>query len=129
MSLHFEPLYQRVTTKEVERVLRKEISQDKPRYLTGLLIESSSLEIRESGDLPSSTAPLSIEPDPSVTPASRPHQKCTKVDLSFCDTLPYNITMYPNLLGHKSSAEVQVRYLNKSFIYVVRYLPFEIKKK
>lgn len=106
--MYFEPFYERVTAEDVEGVLRREIGHEKPHYLAGLLIEPASLEVRESGDLPSSTAPLSIESETAVTPASQPHRRSTPLDVSYCNILPYNITVYPNLLGHKNAAEVQV---------------------
>ncbi|KAG7243389.1 hypothetical protein INR49_011846 [Caranx melampygus] len=48
---------------------------------------------------------------PRCDPAFR--AKCTDVQLSYCDDMPYTQTMYPNILGHKTrdEAEAGAEYL------------------
>lgn len=57
-----------------------------------------------------SSSPLGISDEdlitqPTTTP--RPPRRCEPMRLNYCKSIGYNITTYPNLLGHHSLDEVQ----------------------
>lgn len=78
---------------------------DKFQYLGNKTIDVASIQFRESlptsaltGTSPSTTAVLPI------TTTALPPRSCTSVKLPLCKNanLGYNLTSYPNLLGHVS---------------------------
>lgn len=74
-------------------------------YLDGLLIDPTSLLFREEGDPPGALgARSSTTPATTTTTEPPPPRRCAPVQLDYCKRLPYNMTSYPNVLGHKVSA-------------------------
>ena len=57
------------------------------------------------------TTPLPITTSVVMTPSSTttppPPRLCGPIQLEYCNKLPYNVTSYPNKLGHRSIKEVQ----------------------
>lgn len=43
---------------------------------------------------------------PSSAMARIVPRQCTSLDVSFCNILPYNLTSYPNIVGHSNISEV-----------------------
>ncbi|KMQ95306.1 atrial natriuretic peptide-converting enzyme [Lasius niger] len=67
-----------------------------------------SLEVQES--LKALNAQISPQSAISTLPPTTtlpPPRKCNKLDLLYCKHLPYNISSYPNILGHRSLADVE----------------------
>ncbi|XP_077292082.1 atrial natriuretic peptide-converting enzyme isoform X2 [Arctopsyche grandis] len=110
-NLHFDETYYDVFTRDVRAIMMREIRlQEGSRYLANLTIDPNSLDIQESEDILSSPVTLSSINVATVTVSSTPPpppRKCSKVQLKMCQNLPYNITSYPNVLGHMSLKDVE----------------------
>lgn len=85
------------------------------RYFNDLKVDAQSLEFNEVtghlDDIPggTSSSPLGInESDSNGTTTESPPRKCEPVGLEYCRSVGYNMTTYPNLLGHWSLEEVQL---------------------
>lgn len=107
-DVRFDPRYQTITTGNIVDILSRELSPDTSRYLANLTIEANSLEVQES--LTALNAQISSQSTVSTLPPTTtapPPRKCSKLDLSYCRHLPYNISSYPNILGHRSLADVE----------------------
>lgn len=107
-EIRFDPRYQTITTADIVEILTQEINPETSKYLTNLTIELPSLEVQES--LKALDAQVGLQttiatPPPTTTPP--PPRRCTSLNLSYCKHLPYNVTSYPNILGHRSLADVQ----------------------
>lgn len=57
----------------------------------------SSLELKES-----ETTPADPPTTEAIVTSVEEMRECTSVSLPLCAHLPYNITSYPNLVGHAS---------------------------
>ncbi|KAK0098199.1 hypothetical protein PV326_010521 [Microctonus aethiopoides] len=107
-DLRFDPRYQTVNVADVIDVLEREINPATVKYLANLIIDSKSLEVQESLEALNAQVALqtTIITTPSTTTAPPP-RSCTELGLSYCKHLPYNVTSYPNIFGHRSLAEVE----------------------
>lgn len=104
----FDPRYQTITAADVEEILAREINRETSKYLTNLTIDSQSLEVEESlKALNAQTGQQTTVSTPPPTTTPPPPRRCTALDLSYCKHLPYNVTSYPNILGHRSLADVE----------------------
>ncbi|XP_031835982.1 atrial natriuretic peptide-converting enzyme isoform X3 [Nomia melanderi] len=108
-DVRFDPRYQTITTADVVDILSREINPETSKYLTNLTIDQQSLEVQES--IKALNAQVSSQPTvstpPPTTSAAPPPRRCSPMDLSYCKHLPYNVTSYPNVLGHGSLADVE----------------------
>lgn len=105
-NLHFDPHKQDILVPDLVNVLSR--SNQSP-YLGNRTIDLDSVHIYES--LPSlnvtSTAPITASTPKPVTTTLPPPRVCTPLQLPYCSSLPYNVTSYPNVVGHKSIQQVQ----------------------
>jgi len=67
-----------------------------------LLVSESSAAL--TTPLPITT---SVVTTPSSTTTPPPPRLCGPIQLEYCNKLPYNVTSYPNKLGHRSIKEVR----------------------
>lgn len=107
-EIRFDPRYQTITTADIVEILTQEINPETSKYLTNLTIELPSLEVQES--LKALNAQVGLQTTiatPPPTTTQPPPRRCTNLNLSYCKHLPYNVTSYPNILGHRSLADVQ----------------------
>lgn len=107
-DVRFDPRYQTITTGNIVDILSRELSPDTSRYLANLTIEARSLEVQES--LKALNAQITLQSTVSTLPPTTiapPPRRCSKLDLTYCKHLPYNISSYPNVLGHRSLADVE----------------------
>jgi hypothetical protein len=100
--LHFDPYANLVSTADLHSILLEEITAPEPRYFANLTIDPQSLEIREDiGEmdlLATSSSPLGrgVQVSSTVSPSPR---HCEPLKLKYCQSIGYNSTTYPNLLG------------------------------
>ncbi|TGZ57939.1 Atrial natriuretic peptide-converting enzyme [Temnothorax longispinosus] len=107
-DVRFDPRYQTITTGNIVDILSRELNPETSRYLANLTIEAKSLEVQESlKALNAQSSPQSTVSTLPPTTTAPPPRRCSKLDLSYCKHLPYNISSYPNMLGHRSLADVQ----------------------
>jgi len=107
-DVRFDPRYQTITTGNIVDILSRELNPETSRYLANLTIEAKSLEVQESlKALNAQSSPQSTVSTLPPTTTAPPPRRCSKLDLSYCKHLPYNISSYPNMLGHKSLADVE----------------------
>ncbi|XP_012228176.1 atrial natriuretic peptide-converting enzyme [Linepithema humile] len=107
-DVRFDPRYQTITTGNIVDILSREINPETSKYLTNLTIEAKSLEVQESlTALNAQSSSQSTVPTLPPTTTAPPPRRCSKLDLSYCKHLPYNISSYPNILGHRSLADVE----------------------
>lgn len=67
------------------------------------------LFVSESNAVLTTPLPIttSVVTAPSSTVTPTPPRLCGPIELDYCKNLPYNVTSYPNKLGHKSIKEVR----------------------
>ncbi|EGI57740.1 Atrial natriuretic peptide-converting enzyme [Acromyrmex echinatior] len=107
-DVKFDPRYQTITTGNIVDILSRELNPETSRYLTNLTIEAKSLEVQESlKALNAQNSPQSTVSTLPPTTTAPPPRRCSKLDLSYCKHLPYNISSYPNMLGHGSLSDVE----------------------
>lgn len=112
-NLHFDPYIALVSAADLLSVFSEQISQQMPEQFANLTIDVSSLNINEVTGLldeqpPTSASPL--QPDESLNVSQkeqRPPRRCEAVKLDYCRGIGYNVTTYPNLLGHKNIEEAK----------------------
>jgi hypothetical protein len=82
------------------------------------------LLISESSAVLTTPLPLttSVETTPSSTATPTPPRLCGPIELEYCNNLPYNITSYPNKLGHRSIKEVRDDVITFRYFYLSRYI-------
>lgn len=111
--VHFDPYRGLSSVADLLSILKEEFSSDASRYFADLRVAADSVEVAEvTGlleDLPTGTSssPLGIDDDNTTTTKPLP-RKCEPVRLEYCRNVGYNMTTYPNLLGHWSLEEVQL---------------------
>lgn len=86
----------------------EQIGLNSSRNFANLTLDAASLDINEVTGLiieqPStSSSPLGLDVDVEESLAvQKPPRRCEQLRLPYCQSIGYNITSYPNLLGHKS---------------------------
>ncbi|XP_046467018.1 atrial natriuretic peptide-converting enzyme [Neodiprion pinetum] len=107
-DVRFDPRYRTITAADVAEVLAQEISPGSPKYLGNLTVDPKSVEVQESRE--ALTAQVVLQTTASTLPPTTtppPPRRCSKLGLGYCKHLPYNVTSYPNVLGHRSLQDVQ----------------------
>ncbi|KAJ0180464.1 hypothetical protein K1T71_003868 [Dendrolimus kikuchii] len=106
-EVSFEPIFTAVNTAEVTTVLTREL--EAPVYFTHLNTLRETLHIEESSAISSlqlkEPETTSVEPsttEETGTDSEEEIRECSPMTLSLCSHLPYNVTSYPNLVGHSS---------------------------
>ncbi|XP_011505070.1 PREDICTED: atrial natriuretic peptide-converting enzyme [Ceratosolen solmsi marchali] len=109
-DLRFDARYGIIDTESILSVLTRELTPGASRFFANLTIDPGSLEVQESA---SATSNLALATNASVpeevvptTIAPRPPRRCSPIEFTYCKHLPYNLTSYPNLLGHANLQEV-----------------------
>lgn len=112
-NLHFDPYIALVSSADLLSVFMEQISQQSIQQFANLTLDTASLSINEVTGLLDeqiSTSASPLQPDESQNISQkeqRPLRRCEAVKLEYCRGIGYNVTTYPNLLGHKSIEEVQ----------------------
>ncbi|XP_037920886.1 uncharacterized protein LOC119657837 isoform X1 [Hermetia illucens] len=112
-NLLFDPYRGLVSTADLLAIFSEEFNSQKPKYFTNVTVEPMSLFVKEVSGLveePPTTAssPLEILNETSTTSTTpKPQRQCSALQLTYCRSIGYNVTTYPNLLGHESLKEVQ----------------------
>lgn len=106
-NVHFDARRMVVKIDDLVDVLTREINLEESLYLSNLTIPADSLVVRENiidmtTHLPVSTVSTTLLP--STT--QRPPRQCLPLQMSYCSNVPYNVTSYPNLVGHNSYSQV-----------------------
>lgn len=107
-DVRFDPRFQTVAPVDVSNVLIQEFEGNSSKYLTNLTIDPTSLEVQPS--LSRLNVQEALQTTVSTLPTTTtalPPRKCTKLEFSYCRHISYNVTTYPNVLGHKSLKEVE----------------------
>ncbi|XP_063704852.1 uncharacterized protein LOC134834199 [Culicoides brevitarsis] len=111
-ALYFEPYAALVSAAELHAILMEEIINPVPRYFANITIDPNSLEIKEISArhfddiMGTSSSPLGrSNSDHAATNNFHsmpviPQWKCEAMTLPYCRSMGYNITTYPNYLGH-----------------------------
>lgn len=103
------------TATDLYVVLIEEVRKTDSDLLAGLRIDHRSIHIREreaDDRAPTVWTPRKHYPGylerPTTSPATpvEVDRRCVAIQLDFCQTLSYNATSYPNLVGHRSVKEV-----------------------
>lgn len=108
-EIRFDPRYETITVIDIINILKREINHSTSKYLMNLIIDEKSLEVQEN--LVALNAQIALSTtvamtSSTTTPIPSP-RTCTKLDLTYCKHLPYNITSYPNIFGHQSITDVE----------------------
>lgn len=109
--MHFDPYRGIVSSADLLSVFIEQINLNNSQYFANLTLDSASLDINEitgfiAEQPATSSSPLGQE---GVSEEShveqKPPRRCESVGLSYCQSIGYNVTTYPNLLGHKNVEE------------------------
>lgn len=111
-NLNFDPYLALVSTADLLSVFIEQIGQQKVPQFANLTIDLNGLDINEftgfMGDEPSTNAsPLRPDEAPETPKEHKPQRRCEPLKLDYCQAIGYNVTTYPNLLGHKNIDEVK----------------------
>ncbi|CAK1552115.1 unnamed protein product [Leptosia nina] len=105
-EVSFEPIFTAVTTAEVRGVMEQALLTP---YFTSFEVVPETLHIEESSMISSqalkeseTTTPEMVTTEAMIIEAEEEVRECSPLALSLCSHLPYNITTYPNLVGHAS---------------------------
>lgn len=104
-----DPGFNDIEAADLENILSQELNLANSPIFANLTIDSSSLDVQKNY-IGTTTTPLPPSTQQSTQPSTikpPPPRKCTPVKLKYCSRLPYNMTSYPNPLGHKSLEEVE----------------------
>lgn len=104
-NAHFDARRMEITTSDIEEIFSKEINLENSIYLTNLTIPLESLVIRESILDMTTNSPTGTSTSMSTT-TKRPPRQCAPIQLDYCSKMPYNMTSYPNIIGHRNYFEV-----------------------
>lgn len=112
-NLNFDPYIALVSSADLLSVLMEQIGQKTIPQFANLTIDINSLDINEvtgfMGDEPSTNA-SPLRPDETSDIAvkeQRPQRRCEPLKLDYCRAIGYNVTTYPNLVGHNNIDEVK----------------------
>ncbi|CAG9761004.1 unnamed protein product [Ceutorhynchus assimilis] len=109
-DIKIDPTYVEIKAEDLEAILSNEISVEESLFFKNLTIDVNSLEVKPSDDLPqtmTTTLPTTAMSDAVVTHSPYVPRKCAPLNLRYCNNLNYNVTTYPNYLGHRSIKEVR----------------------
>uniref|UniRef100_A0A1V1FKK9 Putative serine protease 38 n=1 Tax=Reticulitermes speratus TaxID=60591 RepID=A0A1V1FKK9_9NEOP len=108
-NLRFDPRQLEVGAPDLMTVLSKEVALEESQFLSNLTIDPNSLDIKESSAALTTPLPIttSVVTTPSSTTTPPPPRLCGPIQLEYCNKLSYNVTSYPNKLGHRSIKEVR----------------------
>ncbi|XP_053678140.1 uncharacterized protein LOC128728538 [Anopheles nili] len=113
-ALYFDPYAELVSAADLRSILLEEITGQERKYFRNLTIDPTSLVVKEvsgTGDdiIGTSSSPLGGKDEVTVeiVTTARPPRKCEPLRLSYCRSVGYNVTTYPNFFGHASLEEVE----------------------
>ncbi|XP_039959052.1 uncharacterized protein LOC120773922 [Bactrocera tryoni] len=112
-NLIFDPYAGLVSTADLLALFAEEINEPNRKYFANMTVDPQSLTIKEVTGLIEepvmSSSPLGGEDDTTeiITTTPKPPRRCEPLKLNYCRSIGYNITTYPNFLGHHSFEEVQ----------------------
>lgn len=109
-NLRFDPYVALVSSADLLSVFSEQIGQRNIERIANLTIDLNTLDINEVSGfmLDSSTNASPLRPEQaSDTDDSKIQRRCEPVKLDYCRSIGYNITSYPNHLGHLNIDEVK----------------------
>ncbi|XP_058977756.1 uncharacterized protein LOC131802178 isoform X2 [Musca domestica] len=112
-NMVFDPYAGLVNTADLLALFGEEFNCPHPRYFANVTVDPQSLMIKEVTGLIEepimSSSPLGGDDETTeiITTTPRQPRRCEPLKLNYCRSIGYNITTYPNLLGHTSFEEVQ----------------------
>ncbi|XP_065365129.1 uncharacterized protein LOC135958180 [Calliphora vicina] len=112
-NMVFDPYAGLVSTADLLALFGEEFSSAQPRYFNNITVDPRSLSIKEVTGLIEepimSSSPLGGDDETTeyITTTPKQPRRCEPLKLNYCRSIGYNITTYPNLLGHNSFEEVQ----------------------
>ncbi|XP_075157572.1 uncharacterized protein LOC142230832 [Haematobia irritans] len=112
-NMVFDPYAGLVSTADLLALFGEEFENPHPRFFGNVTVDPQSLMIKEVTGLIEepimSSSPLGGDDETTelITTTPRQPRRCEPLKLNYCRSIGYNITTYPNLLGHTSFEEVQ----------------------
>ncbi|XP_062141765.1 uncharacterized protein LOC133849595 isoform X2 [Drosophila sulfurigaster albostrigata] len=112
-NMIFDPYAGLVSSGELLALFHEELSDAQRRHFANMTVDVASVSIKETTGLIEepimSSSPLggndeTTEPA-STTPRPVP-RRCEPLQLNYCRNVGYNVTTYPNLLGHANYDQV-----------------------
>ncbi|XP_017870387.1 PREDICTED: uncharacterized protein LOC108618767 [Drosophila arizonae] len=112
-NMIFDPYAGLVSSGELLALFHEELSDPHRRHFANMTVDVASVTIKETTGLIEepimSSSPLgghdeTTEPT-STTPRPQP-RRCEPLQLNYCRNVGYNVTTYPNLLGHATYEQV-----------------------
>ncbi|KAG4075762.1 hypothetical protein HA402_003588 [Bradysia odoriphaga] len=111
-NLHFDPYRGLVSAGDLVAIFLDEFNSKNSKYFANITLDPASLQINEvsnqQGDVPvTAAAPLGgDEVIHEIIEFKAPLRRCEPLRLPYCKSIGYNVTTYPNMLGHNSVEEV-----------------------
>ncbi|XP_055927120.1 atrial natriuretic peptide-converting enzyme-like isoform X3 [Argiope bruennichi] len=117
-NLHLSPDQSGLSAADLYVVLSEEVMRSRTGVFRDIKIDQDSIQIQERKppvddvldrwvprrQYPGYVEGLTTTPS-SALPRIVPRQ-CSPLEVSFCNSLPYNTTSYPNIVGHNNMSEV-----------------------
>ncbi|ALC48784.1 CG1632, partial [Drosophila busckii] len=114
-NMIFDPYGGLVSSGELLALFHEELAAAaaQSRHFANMTVDVASVSIKETTGLMDepimSSSPLGGHDEttePASTTARPPPRRCESLQLSYCRNVGYNVTTYPNLLGHASYEQV-----------------------
>ncbi|XP_030378692.1 uncharacterized protein LOC115627212 [Scaptodrosophila lebanonensis] len=111
-NMIFDPYAGLVSTGDLLALFNEEMTNPQRRYFANMTVDAQSLTIKETTGIIEepvmSSSPLGGHDETTelITTTPRPPRRCEPLQLNYCRNVGYNVTTYPNLLGHASYEEV-----------------------
>lgn len=110
-NVHIDPTYIDVRASDLQKIIYEDITLSRPIYFGNLTIDAESLEVKENLiPITSTTIAVSTKSE-AVTQTPTPPRKCSAMNIPYCNKLTYNITTYPNILGHANAEDVKEDFI------------------
>lgn len=111
--MRFDPYRGLVSSADLLAIFSEEFNTKSLIKFANLTFDSTNLEISEVlGVIDSIVTAVPAQemhdmpPEPVTIP--KPPRRCEAVGLSYCQSVGYNVTSYPNLIGHKTVEDAHV---------------------
>uniref|UniRef100_A0A1B0FR42 Atrial natriuretic peptide-converting enzyme n=1 Tax=Glossina morsitans morsitans TaxID=37546 RepID=A0A1B0FR42_GLOMM len=111
-NLIFNPYASLVSVADILALFGEEFRNSQSKFFADVTVDPESFTIREitgiTDEPTTSSSRLGVtdETTEAATTTEKPQRRCEPLKLDYCRSIGYNITTYPNLLGHNSFDEV-----------------------
>ncbi|XP_065171253.1 atrial natriuretic peptide-converting enzyme-like [Atheta coriaria] len=108
-DIHIDPTYTTASAKDLQTLISNEVAlEQESLYFRNLTIDPHSVEVIENHVIKTTTARPSTYQIVSEAVTQTPiRRKCSPLQLDYCKKMNYNLTTYPNIMGHNDLKDLK----------------------